>query len=471
VMGASILPLTNIVTVNGQTAYRNQEYFRQQIGVTNVSKPVWTNMTVVGGQTVTGNVYVAEEPEHFNYDADGNLTNDGRWTYVWDGENRLIQMSVNTNVGPQYKLSFVYDYKGRRVQKIVSTNGVIIYANNFLYDRWNLVAILNSSSAILASFMWGSDLSGSTQGAGGVGGLLEVSDYGSSNTNCFPAFVGNGNVMALVNAADGTLAAEYDYGPFGELIRQTGPMATTNPYRFSTKYDDDESDLLYYGYRYYKPSTGTWLSRDPKAERGGKNLYDFVHDDPIMNTDPDGRAPTCGNPATSCCTVEKVELGYLMLRQRWLDATKFLTAHNVPIAANDKKGVSCVESANLILSFMAPVPPCWTCYIQRRAWTDFGFQTDDENSIRCDANSSMSWPSVVFDWWYEKDEDYDVYVPIPEVEYNNTLFPKALPDTQAMKYTAASPAPSDTCTSQFSGWQPENYNFLWIIVDQWGTSN
>jgi hypothetical protein len=49
----------------------------------------------VGG-SVSGNVYVPQEPEHFGYDADGNLTNDGRWSYVWDGESRLIQNdSVN----------------------------------------------------------------------------------------------------------------------------------------------------------------------------------------------------------------------------------------------------------------------------------------------------------------------------------------------------------------------------------------
>jgi hypothetical protein len=45
-------------------------------------------------------------------------------------------------------------------------------------------------------------------------------------------------------------------------------MAKVNPIRFSTKYQDDESDLLYYGYRYYKASTGTWVSRDPLGERG-----------------------------------------------------------------------------------------------------------------------------------------------------------------------------------------------------------
>ena len=72
-----------------------------------------------------------------------------------------------------------------------------------------------------------------------------------------------------------------EYGPFGDVIRSTGPIAKVNPFRFSTKYDDDESDLLYYGYCYYKPSTGTWVSRDPKKERGGLNLYGFVHEDPL----------------------------------------------------------------------------------------------------------------------------------------------------------------------------------------------
>src|SRR5512133_1286177 len=63
---------------------------------------------------------------------------------------------------------------------------------------------------------------------------------------------------------------------FGEVLRATGAMATANPFRFSTKFQDDETGLLYYGYRYYDPSTGRWKSRDPIAEKGGKNLYAFV---------------------------------------------------------------------------------------------------------------------------------------------------------------------------------------------------
>jgi YD repeat-containing protein len=50
---------------------------------------------------------------------------------------------------------------------------------------------------------------------------------------------------ALVNAADGNVVGQYEYGPFGEVIRLTGPLAKANPFRFSTKYQDDETDSLY----------------------------------------------------------------------------------------------------------------------------------------------------------------------------------------------------------------------------------
>ena len=97
----------------------------------------------------------------------------------------------------------------------------------------------------MRGYLWGADLSGSAQGAGGVGGLLEIVYCGNLMTN-FVAFDGNGNLAALVNAADGTLLAQYEYGPFGEVIHATGPLAKANPFRFSTKYQDDETDLLYY---------------------------------------------------------------------------------------------------------------------------------------------------------------------------------------------------------------------------------
>ncbi len=80
-------------------------------------------------------------------------------------------------------------------------------------------------------------------------------------------------------------------GPFGEVIRATGPMAKANPFRFSTKYQDDETDLLYYGNRYYNASTGRWNSRDPIEESGSFMLYSFVANDPQDLIDVDGLIP------------------------------------------------------------------------------------------------------------------------------------------------------------------------------------
>jgi len=78
-------------------------------------------------------------------------------------------------------------------------------------------------------------------------------------------------------------------------------MAKLNPFRFSTKYQDDENDLLYYGYRYLNTSTGRWLSRDPIEEDGGLNIYSFVWNDPIEAIDALGE---CGK----CECVERVQI-------------------------------------------------------------------------------------------------------------------------------------------------------------------
>lgn len=276
---------TATVTINNQAPYRRNDYYRLQLGQNNSSGAVWSSVTNYGvlnngtnADIVTtniGNVFLPKTPETFSYDSDGNLTSDGRWTYVWDAENRLIQMIANSVTSGSQSLKFAYDFQGRRVSKRVWSNrgstGTPDVTLKFLYDGWNPVSALNASGAIIATYTWGLDLSGSQQGAGGVGGLVIVGVSGSG-TN-FVAYDGNGNVSFLVNSLNGAITAQYEYGPFGEVIRQTGTMAKANPFRFSTKYQDDETDLLYYGYRYYNPSTGRWLSRDPIEEQGGVNLY------------------------------------------------------------------------------------------------------------------------------------------------------------------------------------------------------
>jgi RHS repeat-associated protein len=115
-----------------------------------------------------------------------------------------------------------------------------------------------------------------------VGGLLSMTVHQGTNAGTyFYCYDGNGNVAALVSAADGTVVARYEYGPFGELLRATGLLALLNPFRFSTKFCDDESGFYYYGYRCYDPSTGRWLSRDPIGEKDSNLLFAFVKNSPV----------------------------------------------------------------------------------------------------------------------------------------------------------------------------------------------
>ena len=188
------------------------------------------------------------------------------------------------------KLDFAYDYRSRRTRKDVSGwNGSIYVADyvlKFVYDGWNLTAEVDETNGILRNYVWGSDLSGSTRGTGGVGGLLMLTAL--TNGTHFVAFDGNGNVAGFVAGLSGAQTAEYEYGPFGELIRLTGTMAAVNPFRFSTKYVDGEAGLIYYGYRYYHPIRGRWISSDPLGENGGLNLYAGNNNNFVNRHDPLG---------------------------------------------------------------------------------------------------------------------------------------------------------------------------------------
>ncbi len=292
---------TNAVTVNGQTAYRKREYFWKQFDTNNTNAPVYAQVTVSSaGSNIVGNVFLPKTQETFAYDGDGNLTSDGRWNYFWDAENRLIALAARTSVGLQSSLKFEYDSTARRIRKQVWSNttwtGSSTNDLRFVYDGWNLLSIVSYQSSILQSFTWGLDLSGSEQGAGGIGGLFAVWDSAALNSQPsthFCAFDGNGDVALLLNAAGTPAVAGYEYGPFGELLRATGPMASANPFSFSAKYRDNETDLLYYGYRHYNPAVGRWLGRDPIAENGGANLLGFAGNDPVNRIDNFGLVIVC----------------------------------------------------------------------------------------------------------------------------------------------------------------------------------
>jgi len=176
----------------------------------------------------------------------------------------------------------------------------LIEDQRFVYDGWNVVMVGNSSGTPQQKYTWGLDLSGlgglrgdSSAGihdAGGIGGLLAEEEL---NDSYWYFYDGNGNVVQLIGASMVELAAAYEYDPYGNLIHlddwnQSG-IAYANPFRFSTKWLDAETGLAYYGYRYYSPRLGRWLSRDPIEEQGGLNLLAFCFNSPPNAVDPTGR--------------------------------------------------------------------------------------------------------------------------------------------------------------------------------------
>ena len=138
-------------------------------------------------------------------------------------------------------------------------------------------------------YTWGNDLSGSLQGAGGVGGLLAVTTVSSETSSLspltyYPLFDANGNVTEYVTT-NGTVADRYAYDAFGDTVASTGPLAGAFTHRFSTKQFDAETGLVMYQLRPYEPGLGRWLSKDPIEERGGLNLYEFVGNGPLNQWD------------------------------------------------------------------------------------------------------------------------------------------------------------------------------------------
>jgi RHS repeat-associated protein len=113
----------------------------------------------------------------------------------------------------------------------------------------------------------------------------------------------------------GNVISYEEYFPFGGAAFIAGNNrreVSLKDYRYSGKERDEATGFYYYGYRYYVPWTGRWLSPDPIGPEDGLNLYQFVRNNPVNLTDPNGLQSTevipvvprsgTGQPYSSCWT-------------------------------------------------------------------------------------------------------------------------------------------------------------------------
>jgi RHS repeat-associated protein len=120
---------------------------------------------------------------------------------------------------------------------------------------------------------------------GGIGGLIAILSPGAGLLS--PVYDGKGNVSAVLDVAQAPVAA-YGYDEFGVPVATAGELE--QPFRFSTKPYDPQTGLADFGYQFYSPALGRWLSRDPLGEFAAPlhNLYRFVGNNPLNAVDPNG---------------------------------------------------------------------------------------------------------------------------------------------------------------------------------------
>jgi RHS repeat-associated protein len=199
----------------------------------------------------------------YTYDNNGNTqtkaVGTNTTTYAWDFENRMSSVTLPGTGGT---VSFKYDPWGRRIYKS-SSSGTSIYA----YDGGSLIEETNSSGTAVARYAQNRTIdeplamlrSGATSYYEGDG-------------------LDSGSVTSLSNSA-GTLANTYTYDSFGKLTNSTG--STTNPFRYTAREFDSETNLYDYRARYYDPTVGRFLNEDPRYFDSDVNFYTYVYSRPL----------------------------------------------------------------------------------------------------------------------------------------------------------------------------------------------
>ena len=224
---------------------------------------------------------VEDSSEYYNYDFTGNLIQKGDFHFSYDENNQLIRAFSS-----EYEVTFTYDQDGLRTSKTV--NGEV---ERYSYLGRNEIAKID-----------------------GDGNLKELRIPGlSPHQDIFrpiaietrdaiyaPIHNIHGNITKLINISTEEVISLSLTDPFGRGLSQNAPTAWV----FSGKHYDQETGLIYFGYRYYAPDLMRWLTPDPLLQT--PDLYQYCLNNPFAYFDPDGRfaiALPLLNFAIGCGTV------------------------------------------------------------------------------------------------------------------------------------------------------------------------
>jgi len=273
---ASVLVNNNAVTEDASNYYRTAIQPAQ-----GGSTPLTIQATTANGTTSTQKNHIANTVQ-FQYDANGNLLNDGQKIYTWDAVNRLVGVSiiglVPTTQANNVQMS--YDGKGRRVSITELHGSTALTANAFVWCGDNLCE--------------GRDITGHTL-------TKQFFDQGEqiSGTNYYFTFDHLDSVREMVNDT-GNVQARYDYDVWGRQSKIVGDM--DSDFGFTGFYFNHSSGLYLTWHRAYDAVKSRWLTRDPLEDLAinkfganqlnDLNLYSYVDNDPIDDVDTLGLCTT-----------------------------------------------------------------------------------------------------------------------------------------------------------------------------------
>jgi RHS repeat-associated protein len=216
------------------------------------------------------------------YDAEGNMKRKSRpgfeQTLTWNALGQLA--SVTTNGAT---VTYGYSPTGRRIRR--TEGGQTRYS---IYHNEDLLMELDGNFNPLHAYthMPGIDLP------------LSVETGGDPNSVYYYTMEQPGHVSALLNGS-GSIAARYQYAPFGRLESSTG--MSSQSLKFMGREHDASTGLYYVRARWYDPALARFISSDPIGLAGGINTYAYVGNAPMDARDPSGLQAQEPNPLPQSC--------------------------------------------------------------------------------------------------------------------------------------------------------------------------